>query len=200
MAKRNISRRTFLKAAGTGMFATTMGRKAHAKTKQETALGNKLLDDALKAVRRRMDLQEKVKRYSDKVRERLRTKQEAFQKKEMEAIDKGKESELRNRLTEIVSMNQKEREKFLVEYLAKVGKATYLETEQMVVESETALLFINERMERIGKGEKYPQKKQDLENLWNMNALYTRMINQTMIALFDKIGPIEEEIILKSVE
>lgn len=36
MAKRNISRRTFLNAAGTGIFGAAMSSKAHAKTKKET--------------------------------------------------------------------------------------------------------------------------------------------------------------------
>lgn len=45
---------------GAGIITTAMGSKAHAaKTKQETA-ENKLLDDALKTVRR-IDLQEKWK-------------------------------------------------------------------------------------------------------------------------------------------
>ena len=174
-----------------------MSSKAHAKTKKETA-ENKLLDGALKTIRR-IDLREKVNKYSDKVRERLGTKQKAFQRKEKEALEKGEKSELRDQLNKIVSMNQKQREKFLEEYMAKLRKATYLKTEQMIVESMTAQAFIDERMEKIDKGEDYPQKKQDLANLRNVNELYTRMIDQTTIALFDKIGSSEEEIIFKRV-
>ena len=198
MAKRNISRRSFLKAAGAGILADTKNSKAHAaKTKLETA-ENKLLDDTLKTVRR-IDLQEKVKKYSNAVMKRLGTKQKAFQRKEKEALEKGEKSELRDQLNKIVSMNQKQREKFLEEYMAKLRKATYLKTERMVVESVVALAFINQRMEKIGKSKEYPGKKQDLANIWNINELYTSMVKQGTIALFDKIGPSEEEIIFKNV-
>ena len=69
----------------------------------------------------------------------------------------------------------------------------------MIVESMTAQAFIDERMEKIDKGEDYPQKKQDMANLWNINELYTSMVKHGTIALFDKIGSSEEEIIFKRV-
>ncbi len=150
-----------------------------------------ILEEARNAMRR-ANLDETRRKHAGRVRERLEIKYKKLKETETELLKRNENSQIRNQLNQLVEASQEWREEFLKEYLERLKKATYLETEQMMAENAMGGDFVRIKLERTMEANDYPNKKTDLEILRNIMALYTKMVNETQIALFDKLGSIQQ--------